>query len=319
MTHAAEPPALPRRDPRGHKGTFGTVAVVGGCARRSSDADPASPVMLGGPCFAAIAALRAGCGLVRLVLPEPLLVAGLSIAPGATGIALPVDHEGDLVPHQAAEIIDALVDEARCVAVGPGLGVSPGSTAAVLRAAGQDAAPIVLDADALNALAHVPDLQRDFRAAAVITPHVAEFERLAASLGVTIGPRDDHPARATGAEQLAQRLGCVVVLKSSSTIVTDGHQTWAHDEPNPVLATAGTGDVLCGIIASLIAQHGIAAAAPALMRDPNKRSLFDCARLGVRAHALAARAWSRREQSSGGMLAQDLLAEVAHAVESLRA
>ena len=252
MSDSHEPlPPLPARDPRGHKGTFGAVAVVGGCALRPTDDEPAASQMVGGPAFAALAALRSGAGLARLVVPEPLMAAGLAIAPSATGVALGVDQRGAVVAHLAAAALDEVLLDAQCVAIGPGLGHGEGPRAIAMRAIAQIEAPIVLDADALNALVEIPEFHRDFRAAAVLTPHVGEFRRLAGALGATIDPVAKPQA---AAEDLARRLGAVVVLKSAATIVTDGHRTWTHDSPNSALATAGSGDVLAGLIAGLIAQ-----------------------------------------------------------------
>jgi ADP-dependent NAD(P)H-hydrate dehydratase len=321
-------PSIPPRDPTGHKGTFGTVVVIGGCAHRASD-DAPGRVMLGGPAFTANAALRAGCGLAKLALPEPLVAPALTIAPSATGIALAVDHAGDLVPHLAAASLDALCEGARCLAIGPGMGVSDGASALVLRALMQMDVPVVADADALNSMASIPDVHRDIRAALVITPHVGEFRRLAQPLGITADPAD--PAtRASAAAALAQKLACVVVLKSSATVVSDGFNTWTHDQPNPVLATAGSGDVLTGVIASLIAQFFRAELAPLIggidEPAPGSRSaaarlatlsLFDAARLGVAVHAHAARQW-RKSHTDAGMLANDLIERVPAAVQALR-
>ena len=91
-------PSLPPRDPAGHKGTFGTVSVIGGCA--------SDPRMIGAPALAARGALRAGAGLARLVLPAPVLDAGLVVEPSATGRAMPTDASGRVVPHEAARVID---------------------------------------------------------------------------------------------------------------------------------------------------------------------------------------------------------------------
>jgi NAD(P)H-hydrate epimerase len=320
MADSTDPlPKLPVRDPRGHKGTFGSVAVVGGCAQRPSDDDPGATQMVGGPCFAALAALRSGAGLARLVVPAPLMSAGLSIAPSATGVALSVDERGAVVPHLGARALDEVLLDAQCVAIGPGLGAGDGPRALALRAVAQTEAPIVLDADALNALAETPEFHRDFRAPAVLTPHVGEFRRLAATLGATIDPLSQPQA---AAEDLARRIGAVIVLKSAATVVTDGHRTWTHDNPNSALATAGSGDVLTGVIAGLVAQHhrrplGAGSAMISSERQGGL-SLYDCARLGVRAHALAADAWVKRSHATGGLLAGDLLEELPGALESLR-
>lgn len=329
------PPRLPPRDPRGHKGTFGTVLIVGGCARRgatnedattrahadASDVRAAGLFMIGGPSLTALASLRAGAGLARLAAPEPLLAAGLAIAPGATGVPLRVDHEGDIIAHLAAEALDEAMEGVTSVAVGPGLGVSRGAEAATLRCLVQDEKPVIADADALNNLAGLLEFHREVRAPAIFTPHVGEFRRLAAAMGLGEEAADEA-RREAGAAELARRLGCVIVLKSSTTIVTDGHRLWVHDEPNPVLATAGTGDVLTGVMAGLAAQHyrrAMHAARRGLTPEQQGGlSLYEIARASVTAHAAAARAWRERTGASGGLLATDLMDELPGAIEALR-
>jgi NAD(P)H-hydrate epimerase len=166
--------------------------------------------------------------------------------------------------------------------------------------------PLVIDADAINALAGLPDFGRDLRAQAVFTPHPGEYRRLAETLGL-----DADPARAesrpAAAEALARRLGCVVVLKGAGTVVSDGLDTWTNASGNVALATAGTGDVLTGVIAGLVAQYGGAGGL----------SLYDCARLGVRAHGLAADRWSA-DHGDTGLLAEELLDELPHVMAELR-
>ena len=146
-----------------------------------------------------------------------------------------------------------------------------------------------------------------------------EFRRLAATLGSAIDPLSQAQA---AAEDLARRLGAVVVLKSAATVVTDGHRTWTHDSPNSALATAGSGDVLAGLIAGLVAQHHRrplgAGSATITSERQGGLSLYDCACLGVRAHAGAAAAWVRKSHASGGLLAPDLLAEIPGVLESMR-
>lgn len=313
---ASDPlPPLPARDPRGHKGTFGTVAVVGGRAHDMVH-------MVGGPAMTALAALRSGCGLVRLALPEPILDVGLAIAPSATGVALRTDREGMIIGHDAALAIDKLLLECNCLAIGPGLGVAEGPRAAALRAVVQEQVPAVIDADALNNLASIPELQRDFHAHAVLTPHPGEYARLADALG--LGTDAVDPAgRPAAAERLAQVLGCVVVLKGAGTVVSDGHRTWVCGSANAALATAGTGDVLTGVVAGLIAQHHrtpiVAGERTITSERRGGLSLFDCARVAVEAHARAADAWVERSGASGGLLATDLVEAIPRALESLRA
>ena len=163
----------------------------------------------------------------------------------------------------------------------------------------------------INALASVPELFRDFRARAVLTPHPGEFRLLAVGLGISLDPTVPG-SRPGAAEALAQRLGCIVVLKGAGTIVSDGHRTWTCQRGHACLGTAGTGDVLGGVIAALASQFsrdgdtggpGPSRAGGPL---PGRLSLFDAARVGVQAHAVAGELWARRHASQAGLLASEL-------------
>lgn len=307
-------PPLPGRDPAGHKGTFGTVGVVGGCAT-------AETRMIGGPALTARAAFRAGAGLVKLAMPAPILDAALVITPSATGVALPVNAQGEIISHEAARAIDTLLREGDCLAIGPGLGRGEGPRAAAFRAINQEDCPSVVDADALNALAELPEFHRDFRAMAVLTPHPGEFRRLARALGLGEDISTDD-ARAAGAESLARALGCVVVLKGARTVVTDGQRTWVNTTGNAALATAGAGDVLTGAIAGLVAQFHKrpipAGARTVSSEDRGGLSLFDCARLAVAAHGIAGEEWAAVEGADFGLLAAELADRLPGALTRLR-
>jgi len=297
-------PRLPARDPRGHKGTFGTVVVIGGQAM-------APRLMLGGPALSARAALRAGCGLVVLAMPEPLLVAALGVAAEATGVALACDGEGEIDPSASAETLDRFLPTAQAIALGPGFGAREAQRQVVMRLVSADAAPMVIDADALNALSETERFDLDFRARAILTPHPGEFARLAARLGLELDPTAPERRR-DAAERLAQRLGAVVVLKGAGTVVSDGLRTWVAEVGNAALASAGSGDVLTGIAASFVAQfhRGSAGAAPQL-------DLFDCARLAVQVHGLAADRWASRH-GDAGLLAHELCDLVPDVLAALR-
>lgn len=320
MSDSPSLPAFPPRDPMGHKGTFGTVAVIGGCALAESR-------MIGAPTLSATASLRVGAGLARLVMPEPVLNAGLTLAPWTTGQALPADASGQIVPHEAARVIDQLAISSDCLAIGPGLGRGDGPRAACLRAVQQDKAPVVVDADAINALSEVPELGRDLHASAVLTPHPGEFRRLCEGLGLKQHLGLEH-SRSGAAEQLAQRLGCVVVLKGARTVVSSGQFTWVCDFADSCLAVGGTGDVLTGVIAGLIAQFVapppdfVLPAPPGakIPRPPGKPlTLFEAACLGVQVHALAARRWrASHREAAAGLLPTELADELPGAVNELR-
>lgn len=300
-------PPLPPRPADGHKGSFGRVAVVGGCA-----AD--DPRMIGAPALAALGAVRSGCGLVRVAAPAPILDRVLAMAPFATGLALPTGSDGDLDGPGAAERFDQLTGQSDAIAVGVGLGRSDGARAVVVRAALQEDAPLVLDADGLNLLATMPEFWRDLRAHAVMTPHPGEARTLMNALSLPAGeshdPAGDRSARMAACAAIAQRLGCVVVLKGAGTVVSDGLRAWVCDAGHPCLATGGTGDVLAGVIAGLIAQARAGRGA-----TPD---LFACAQAGVEAHARAGMAWARVHHASGGMTPTDLADLIPPQVERLR-
>lgn len=293
-------PPLLARPTNGHKGTFGRVGIVGGSA-----AD--DPRMIGAPALAALGAVRAGCGLVKIATPAPILDAVLTLAPFATGLALPMNPEGP-DPAASAERFDELALEADAICVGPGLGHSPGARAVTIRAVLQEDAPVVLDADALNILAAMPEFWRDLRARLVLTPHPGEARRLLDALGLRNDPAGNDAQRTDACVSLARRLGCIVVLKGAGTIVSDGLRAWACRSGHACLATGGTGDVLAGVITSLIAQQH---ARP-------DRDLFACAQAGVQAHARAGEAWAADHHASGGMTPTDLADLIPAQVETLR-
>jgi len=347
---------LPKRHRRGHKGTFGTVAVVGG----SEGDDEGSPRMIGGAALAALAALRSGAGLGVLVAPSGVLDAGLAVAPECTGVALPTDGRGQVRGAEAAAVLDRVMQGLRpmgsatgggggCLAVGPGLGEpSEGTRAVVMRALSQERVAVVLDADGLNALATMPGANADVRAATVLTPHPGEWARLAEAFGLEGDATGEAEERRAGAESLARRFGCVVVLKGDDTVVTDGHRSWRLSEANgwpalrrhmaeqgmelgelglvlegnPVLATGGVGDVLTGMVAGVMAQH----VRPAMLMGerslPSEKlggvSLYDAARAAVTAHALAGWEYCRGHEQTGGLLARDLVELAPFGVEALR-
>ncbi|MBX3355556.1 MAG: NAD(P)H-hydrate dehydratase [Phycisphaeraceae bacterium] len=311
---ALRPPELPARDPHGHKGTFGTVVVIGGQAA-------APRVMLGGPALTARAAFRAGCGLVALAMPEAILREALAVVPEATGVALPCGGDGAIEPARAAEVIDPHLTSAQAIAIGPGFGSATPQQQVVMRLISADLPPMVIDADALNCLSEVERFDLDFRASAILTPHPKEFARLAQRLDLGLSPDDAiEPARRPdAAARLAQRLGAVVILKGAPTVVSDGLRTWTASTVNPALATGGSGDVLTGIAASFVAQfhragvkapvpRSTASAATGIARPgsaSNTLDLFECARLAVWAHGRAADHWAARH-GSAGLLAHEL-------------
>jgi hydroxyethylthiazole kinase-like uncharacterized protein yjeF len=260
--------SMPAREPRGHKGTFGSVGVIGGSV--------GDRMMVGGPAFTAEAALRCGCGLAIVAAPEPILSSILELVPEATGFALPVNARGEPDASEAALRIDNQLSGARVLAIGPGFGVAEPQRQIVLRLVGRESHRLVIDADALNVLSMTDSIQSDFRAPAILTPHPGEYQRLAERLGLPASPRTPEQ-RLDAASLLASRLGVVVVLKGAETVVSDGLRAFVEPTIDPALATAGSGDVLTGLCAGFASQFS------------DSLDLFEAASIAVRVHAAAAR------------------------------
>ena len=231
MRRIERPPALPARPVDGHKGMFGRVLVFGGSAQ-----------MIGAPVLAGTAALRTGSGLVQIALPGAVLATAISAAPELIGLSLGQGGEGLLDAAQKADVIVA----------GPGLGQSSPVAKNLDRLFRLDKY-MVVDADALNYLASLKSWPRSFKANAVLTPHPGEMKRLAKLLN-----RDDVPSDESGRIRLAvtaaRRFRQVMVLKGHRTVVTDGKRVYVNKTGDSSLSKAGAGDVLSGILASLIGQ-----------------------------------------------------------------
>ncbi|CAN5625393.1 hypothetical protein BH09PLA1_BH09PLA1_14890 [soil metagenome] len=227
MTQIEQPPPLPERPIDGHKGTFGRVLIVGG-----------SNLMVGAPVLAGTAALRMGSGLVQIAVPRSILAASLSITPELIGVS-----GGQVL--RAAERADAIV-------VGPGLGTSESAKRHVRKLL-RLAKPMVVDADALNVIAAGKSWPTEVKASAVLTPHPGEMQRLAKFLGLKEVP-SDAPGRIEIAGAAARTFGQIVVLKGHRTVVTDGGRVYVNQTGDSSLSKAGTGDVLSGMIGSLIGQ-----------------------------------------------------------------
>lgn len=294
---------LPKRADDGHKGIFGSVAIVGGSAGMHQD-DEFAATMLGAPAIAAMGAIRAGCGLVKIATPAPIIESVLTLAPFATGFGLEVDSDRAVVPSSAAVIIDELVRTNDAIVVGPGMGSGHEVGQIVLRLVGQEDVPVVVDADGLNSLAAIPDFGRDVRATMVLTPHPGEARRLMAALSINGDPAGDESARIQACIEIARRIGCVVVLKGKGTVVSDGHRVWVSHGGHPAMGVGGTGDVLSGVVGALIAQRSV--------------DLFMACAIGVDAHAIAGERWASRHHGSGGMIASELAEELIGVIEEMR-
>jgi hydroxyethylthiazole kinase-like uncharacterized protein yjeF len=291
LDRAAVRVEVPRRPPEAHKGTFGRVLVAGGCA-----------AYYGAPYLAGAAAARVGCGLVAFAAAPALQAVLAGLVPEATYVPLP-EGAPDRQAEAAAEAVVQALDSAQVLLIGPGLGRSEGARAfarriLLERAARRPALPVVVDADALYFLAQEPALWDQLGAGLILTPHHGEMARLTGEPPSAIAAEPWEVARAAAA-----RWGQVVVLKGPFTAIgTPDARAWVLARPNPALATGGTGDVLAGTIAGLLAQ-GL--------------SLPAAARVGVYVHAAAAEAVLAEAQCDL-LLASDLLPALARELSTLR-
>lgn len=211
--------------------------------------------MAGAIGLAGMAALRSGAGLVKLAVPASCLPIVASFEPSYMTVPLAEDSQGRM-SGAARERISELVEEATSVAIGPGLGQSESLVELVEWLFQTARRPMVIDADALNALARGTALRAgwDRRLAngagpRVLTPHPGEFRRL---WGTSAVSRDEQQRQAFA---LARQTGSVIVLKGARTVVTDGRRAYLNGTGNPGMATGGSGDVLTGITATLLAQR----------------------------------------------------------------
>ena len=236
--------ALPARPPDSHKGSYGRTLIVAG-----------SIGFTGAAALAALGALRSGAGLVTLCVPAAIypIIAGLLIE----AMPRPVDDDGGRLAASSWSAIREAAAAADAVAAGPGLGLS-GGVGAVVEGLLREGRPLVLDADALNALAARTDALAAAAGPLVITPHPGELARLTGAPVQAI-----QADRLAAARAAAARFRCVVVLKGARTVVAQpGGEACIVPTGNPGMATGGMGDVLTGMIASLLGQ-GVAPAAAA--------------------------------------------------------
>ena len=269
---------LPARSAQGHKGTFGHLAVVAG-----------APGYTGAAVLTSLAGLRSGAGLTTLFSPPrlyPLMAQKLTEV-----MTRPLSGQGDVLTAQHCEEIIAFAAQAEALVVGPGIGRQPETFDGVRQLLRQCPCPLVLDADALNALVGATEILPslgDF--VPVLTPHPGEFARL---LGCSIAEVEADRFRLT--RQFALDYGVVLLLKGARTLIADP-RGWVRINPtgNVGLATAGSGDVLAGLIGGLLAQ-GL--------------SPFDAASLGAWLHGRAADLLAA-EIGTAGLMATDLLNKI---------
>jgi len=273
---------LPRRGATSTKFTSGHALIVGG-----------SVGLTGAPAMACEAAMRAGAGYVTACVPrslQPILASGGRPEMMTRGLA---EEDGALVPKALEEALSA-ARRGGAIALGPGLGRTDGAVAFAQQLAREVAVPAVIDADGLNAHAGALPLLASRRHPTVLTPHAGELGRL---LG--IDSAEVQMRRLECVRQAASEASAVVVLKGDDTLVAapDGFVA-VSPGASPALATAGTGDVLSGVIVALLAQ-GLSA--------------FDAACAGVYLHLVAGRVAAVDQGCEEGVIATDVIAALPRA------
>lgn len=238
---------LPHRDREAHKGDFGRVCILGGSVGYS-----------GAPVLAAQAAVRTGAGLVSVLVPEPVWPVAAAKLSSAMPFPMPAIPWAAVGPGRGTLSRLALdrawehMAKADAVLIGPGLSRNEDAAWVCRNLVEELTCPLVLDADGINALErHIDVLDSRRRRLTVLTPHDGEFARLAGKL-----PGED---RVETARAFAAQHGCVLVLKGHRTVTAfpDG-KVFVNTTGNPGMAKGGSGDVLAGMILSLLGQ-GIAA------------------------------------------------------------
>lgn len=261
---------LPDRPADAHKGTMGRVAIVGG-----------STGMTGSIWLSSMAALRTGAGLSYALIPKDALkeLSAKLIEP----IAKPLLQKD---PYELISFTRGMDG----MAIGPGMGTCDIARKSLVALMLEKGCPLVLDADALNLCAKEPVLLQNAKRKLIMTPHKGELARL-------IGETTDE-----NASEFAKKYGIILINKGPNTTVTDGDRTWGNETGNDGMATAGTGDVLTGVVASFLAQ-GVPA--------------WDAARLGVYVHGLAGDL-AANEIGKDGMIASDIVRFIPKAIKTIR-
>lgn len=277
--------ALPTRSFESHKRSAGSVVVLAG-----------SDGMSGAALLTARAAGRAGAGYVTLCTTSYVDNAKKSVLPEVVSL---VDGDHRELGPEALELFGEALKRADAVAVGPGLGRGERQRALIDEVLGSFEGPVVVDADGLNAVASGPKTLEARTEPAVITPHPGEMARLMETTSSEVQADRIGIARAA-----AGRFSCAVLLKGSRTVVAEpGGRIVVNPTGGPELATAGTGDVLTGVIAGLLAA-GL---------EP-----FEAAWAGAYVHGLSGR-FATRRGGARGVLAWDVAEGIGEAMASVTA
>lgn len=232
LDHSGVLDILPDRDPWGHKGSFGRILLLCG-----------SLGYTGAAYLAAMGALRSGAGLTFLGVPESIYE--IEAVKLNEPVVFPLPDRGGMLSEDALPEILERLKRMDAVLIGPGLGISDATKAVVKAVLESAACPVVVDADGITLLAAHKDILRGRKHPTILTPHDGEFLRLGGAIG------EDRMASAA---RFAEEWNCILLLKGHRTCITDGTAHYRNCTGNPGMAVGGSGDVLSGIIVSLLGQ-----------------------------------------------------------------
>lgn len=233
LSHEEVLTLLPDRDENAHKGHFGKLLLL--CGSRG---------YTGAAYLAAMGALRTGAGLVFLGVPESIYA--IEAVKLNEAIVFPLPDRDGMLSQEAIPELERRLPQMDAVLIGCGLGQSEGTEAVVRWLLEHAECPVVLDADGINLISRHKCLLRGRAGVTILTPHGGEFARLGFSTGVD---------RMESARSAARELGCILVLKGHRTSITDGQREYINCTGNPGMAVGGSGDLLAGMIASLVGQR----------------------------------------------------------------
>ena len=226
---------LPDRKTDAHKGDFGKILLL--CGSRG---------YTGAAALSAMGALRSGAGLVYLGVPESIYA--IEAVKLNEAIVFPLPEADGKLSVEALPHILKLLPDMDAVLFGPGWGKSEGNFLIAKEILETFKKPVVVDADGINVIAKHMDIVRERKAPTILTPHPGEFARMGGN---------NAADRQTAAVEFALENGCILLLKGHGTVITDGDQTYLNPTGNAGMAVGGSGDVLAGMIVSLLGQ-GIA-------------------------------------------------------------
>ncbi|MCX7705159.1 MAG: NAD(P)H-hydrate dehydratase [bacterium] len=275
---------LPARKKDSHKGTYGHLFVIGG-----------SPGLTGAVCLASMAALRTGCGLVTAGIPESLNdIFEIKLTEVMTK---PLSETGRrTISPLALENCLSFIEKVDGIVIGPGISTEAGTELFFKTLLPDIQKPVVIDADGLKLLAKNLDILHSNEKKIILTPHPGEMSYLT---GLSIP--EIQANRKKIAAEFAKKFNLIVVLKGYKTVVTDGKKIYINATGNPGMATAGSGDVLSGIIGGLLVQGF---------------SLWESATLGVYLHGLAGD-MAAKEIGEYSLIAGDIIDFLPQAIKKI--